>query len=329
MAKRPTLADVAAEAGISRALASIVLRGAPGASDATRERVLAVASSLGYRPDARARLLRSSRSGLLGVVFALDGDFHSDLVDAIYPAAETAGYSVALSARGPRRTEAQALQTLLDLNVEALLVLGPAGGSAHLTDLPVPAVPVLDPSPAAGLSAVMTDEAEGVRLALEHLWQLGHRRIVHTGGGKASGADARESAYTDFMHSRGQESVVLPGGDNEATGISAAPSLASLLKEGAGATALLAFNDAQALGLVHGLRTLGVEVPRNLSVVGYDDSHLAALAYADLTSVRQDPDALAAAAVRVAVGVLEGRHEQVLVAPSLTVRSSTAAPARA
>lgn len=328
MAKRPTLADVAAEAGISRALASIVLRGAPGASDATRERVLAAASRLGYRPDARARLLRSSRSGLIGVVFALDGDFHSDLVDAIYPAAEAAGYSVALSARGPRRTETQALQTLLDLNVEALLVLGPAEGSARLSDLPVPAVPVMDPSPAAGLSAVMTDETEGVRLALEHLWQLGHRSIAHASGGTASGAEAREAAYTDFMRARGQRPAVLPGGANEAAGILAVASLASLLREGA-ATALLAFNDAQALGLLHGLRTKGVEVPRDLSLVGYDDSHLAALAYADLTSVRQDPDALAAAAVRVAAGAIDGRHEQVLVPPSLTVRSSTAAPAQA
>jgi DNA-binding LacI/PurR family transcriptional regulator len=89
--RRPTLADVAARAGVSVALVSIVMRDAPGASDATRTRVLEVAGRLGYHPDSRARLLRSGRSKLLGVVFGVQHAFHGDLVTGCYDAAEKIG----------------------------------------------------------------------------------------------------------------------------------------------------------------------------------------------------------------------------------------------
>src|SRR3954471_2853001 len=89
--RRRNLADVAARAGVSTALVSIVMRDAPGASAATRERVRHAAGELGYRPDTRARLLRSSRSRLLGVVFGVQHAFHGDLVSGLYAAAERAG----------------------------------------------------------------------------------------------------------------------------------------------------------------------------------------------------------------------------------------------
>src|SRR5919202_3048298 len=96
--RRPTLQDVALRAGVSRALASIVIRGAPGASPQTRDRVLAAAADLGYRPDARARLLASGQSRQLGVVFLMAGRFHLELLDAPFVAAERAGDELLLSA---------------------------------------------------------------------------------------------------------------------------------------------------------------------------------------------------------------------------------------
>ena len=90
--RRPTLADVAARAGVSTALVSIVMRGVKGASTDTRERVMQAARDIGYRPDSRARLLRSSHSRLIGVLFGLRHPFHTDLVEGIYAAAEPAGY---------------------------------------------------------------------------------------------------------------------------------------------------------------------------------------------------------------------------------------------
>ena len=102
---RPTMADVARAAGISTALVSIVMRGVPGASDATRARVVRIADELGYVPDERARKLRQSRSRVLGVAFELQQPFHGDLVERLYAAAALHGYDIALSAVAPSRDE--------------------------------------------------------------------------------------------------------------------------------------------------------------------------------------------------------------------------------
>ena len=139
MDRRPTLADVAARAGVSTALVSIVMREAPGASAATRERVLAIADELGYRPDIRARLLRRSRSRLLGVVFGVQHAFHGDLVGGLYAAADRVGYELALSAVTPGRDEERAVGSLLQDRCEALVLLGPQAPTAYLADARGPA----------------------------------------------------------------------------------------------------------------------------------------------------------------------------------------------
>jgi DNA-binding LacI/PurR family transcriptional regulator len=329
MAKRPTLADVAAAAGVSRALVSIVVRGAPGASDATRERVLAAAAQLGYRPDTRARLLRSSRSHLLGVVFDVDGPFHTEIIEALYPAAAALGFDITLSARGHRRSEDEAIRSLLDLGVEALLVLGPASSSDALAAQPAPVVSVLEPHTDPRLSSAATDEAAGIALAVEHLRGLGHTRIAHVDGGAAAGSGARKLAYEQLMADDAAPPLVIAGGPSETDGMKAARTLLDLRALRSPAeppTAVVVFNDDAALGFLHALDAAGTGVPAELSVVGYDDSRLAALAHVQLTSVRQDPDALAGAAVAAAADALEGRRTHTLVPPSLTVRSSTAPP---
>src|SRR5690242_12292014 len=133
--RRPTLADVAAHAGVSVALVSIVLRDAPGASTSTRARVRKVAEELGYRPDSRARLLRRTRSRLIGVVFGVQHPFHGDLVNGLYAAADAAGYELALSAVTGDRDERRAVGSLLQDRCEALLLLGPRLPAAELGDL--------------------------------------------------------------------------------------------------------------------------------------------------------------------------------------------------
>ena len=116
---------MAARAGVSVALVSIVIRDVPGASPESRQRVLQAADELGYRPDARARLLRSNRSRLLGVVFGVQHAFHGDLVGGLYRAADRLGYELALSAVTPDRDEQRAVASLLQDRCEALVLLGP------------------------------------------------------------------------------------------------------------------------------------------------------------------------------------------------------------
>src|SRR3954452_2439726 len=120
-----TMADVAARAGVSRALVSIVFRGVPGASPATRQRVLEAAEELAYRPDQRARLLGSNRSRMIGVVFGLHREFHAELVEALYRTAGTTGYDLALGASAPSRDESRAVQSLLEFPLEGLILPGP------------------------------------------------------------------------------------------------------------------------------------------------------------------------------------------------------------
>jgi len=133
--RRTTLADVAAAAGVSVPLVSIVMRDVPGASAATRQRVRRIAADLGYRPDQRARLLRQQRSRLLGVTFEVEQAFHGDLVEGIYAAAEPAGYDVVLSPIAQGRREARAIEDILGDRCEAAILLGPRSSTRSLIEL--------------------------------------------------------------------------------------------------------------------------------------------------------------------------------------------------
>ncbi|WP_329343641.1 LacI family transcriptional regulator [Streptomyces sp. NBC_00663] len=330
--KRPTLAHVATRAGVSVALVSIVMRGAKGASDATRERVLKVAEEIGYRPDTRARLLRSSRSRLLGVQFGLRHPFHTDLVEDIYAAAEPAGYQIALSAVAPARGERQAVEALLADRCEALILLGPQAPAARLADLAtqVPVVSVarrLQPVPP-GVDVVRSADDKGARQAVEYLVTLGHRAIVHIDGGRAPGAADRRRGYRTAMHRHGlaDHIRVLPGGLTEEDGAQAAR---TLLTEPTPPSAVLAFNDRCATGVLDVLLRAGVTVPDEVSVVGFDDTRLARLAHIDLTTVAQDIPRLAELAVGRAIARLDGQatpDRENVIPPHLVIRGTTAPP---
>ncbi|RBY83613.1 LacI family transcriptional regulator [Geodermatophilus sp. TF02-6] len=325
--RRPTLADVAVRAGVSTALVSIVMRDAPGASAATRDRVRAAADEIGYRPDSRARLLRSSRSRLLGVVFGVQHTFHGDLVSGLYAAAERAGYELALSAVTPGRDERRAVGTLLQDRCEALVLLGPSSPTAALADLAtrLPVVVVARSVRSAAVDVVRTADDEGIRLAVDHLLGLGHRDVVHVDGGQAPGAAERRRGYREALRAGGLTPRVVPGGLGEDDGAAAARALLVRTLP----TAVTVFNDRCALGVLDVLRRAGRGVPEEVSVVGYDDSRIARLSSVDLTSVAQDVEQLTALAVQRALDRLDGRpvgRRELVVPPHLVVRSSTAPP---
>lgn len=325
--RRPTLEDVAARAGVSRALVSIVMRGVAGASSGTRERVLQAAAEIGYRPDARARLLASGSSRLLGVVFGLAGRFHAELLDGLYVAAEKAGYQVILSALTPNRDEGRAVETLLDFRCEAAILLEP-GRSVPVLAGRLPVVAVTWRVGTASVDVVRTSDDEGMRQAIDHLIGLGHRRVVHVDGGRGPVSAARRRAYRAAMRRRGlaAEIRVVDGGINQEHGFGVAR---ALLAEGDLPTAIIAYNDDVAAGLVEALVGGGVPVPQRISVVGWDDSSLARLPHLHLTTVAQDAEELTRLAVQRSVARIRGDpvagREQVL-SPELVVRGSTAPP---
>ncbi|WP_244223544.1 LacI family DNA-binding transcriptional regulator [Amycolatopsis circi] len=327
--RRPTMVDVAAKAGVSRALVSLVFRNQPGASEATRQRVLAAADELGYRPDNAARLLARGRSRTLGVVLTVHQPFDADLVEGIYPEAERLGYDVLLSATAPGRDESKAVEALLSHRCEAVILLGSKAEPAYLAELGkrTVAVSVGRRVPGARVDSVHTADLVGVRQAIDYLAELGHRDIVHVDGGKDPGAPDRRRAYRGAMRRHKLTARVLPGAYSEDAGIAAAQ---QLLSEDRLPTAVLAGNDRCAVGLMHAFGRAGLELPKDISVVGYDDSHLSHLSYIDLTTIRQDADRIAEQAVHQAVARLEDETlepTETVLDPKLVIRGTTGRPA--
>src|SRR3954466_11036134 len=173
---RPGLEDVAAEVGLSPASVSLLLSGAAGPSERTRQRVLETAARLGYRPDWAASLLARRRSGLIGVMMDVRSDYHGELVEDVHEAAERHGYDIVLSTITRTRDEERAVETLVDSRCEALVLLGPEGPAAWLAalDRQLPVVVVGRPFPSAGVDVVRAADDVGMGLAVDHLVELGH-----------------------------------------------------------------------------------------------------------------------------------------------------------
>lgn len=328
MQRRPTLEDVAERAGVSRALVSIVMRDVAGASEQTRERVRRAADEIGYRPDPRARRLRQHRTKLIGVTFTAGQEFHADLVDGVYVAAEELGYDVVLSGVTPHRDEPRALRTLVDDRCEGLVLIGPEMPAGQLGDLAGRAAVVVVARRVHGVDAVRSDDVAGAVLGMDHLVGLGHRRILYLDGGRAPGAAERRRGYRRAARAAQLPELTGPGGLTERDGAAAA---AAMLKSKALPSAVFAFNDRCALGVMDVLIRAGIDIPQQVSVLGFDDSPLAGLAHIDLTTIRQDSAGLARAAVQRLVarldgGSVDGGAVDLTREPTLVVRSSTAPP---
>jgi DNA-binding LacI/PurR family transcriptional regulator len=310
---------------------SLVLRNQPGPSEATRGRVLEAARELGYRADRTASLLARRRSRHLGVLMDVRNTFHAELAADIDAAATKLGYDLVLSVVTPARDERRAAEILLDFRCEALLLLGPADQAGWIGDLgrQFPVVVIGRRMPGAAVDVVRAADDQGVAQAVRHLTGLGHRDIAFVDGGRGTIASDRRRGYRQAMRRPGlaARARVIPGDHTEEAGIRAARALQADLP-----TAVITSNDRCAVGLLDAFARRGVAVPDAVSVVGYDDSMLARLAHVDLTTVSQDAHQQAERAVELVVERLEGRRaapREVVLAPHLVVRSTTAPPREA
>ena len=342
--KPATIADVAARAGVSKALVSLALRGEPGPNPATRERVLAAAAALGYRANRTASLLARRRTRQLGVVANVRNPFQAELVEDLQAAADALGYELALSPLTRTHGEPRAIETLLGVRCEALILLGPISPSRALAELArrIPVISVGRRVRVAGVDAVLAADDQGVRQAVDHLVALGHRAIAHIDGGTGPIAAVRRRGYQRAMAAHGLQARVIPGDLTEQAGAGAAAALAgggevapaggeasSGGGRGARPPAVVAVNDRCAVGVLDALTRAGVGVPTEVSVVGYDDSALAQIAHVDLTTVNQDAARQARLAVEAAVERLDGgrtRRREVVLPPRLVIRGTTAPP---
>jgi DNA-binding LacI/PurR family transcriptional regulator len=331
-----TMKDVAAAAGVSQSTVSRILNDVPVAisvSDRTRERVLELARELGYRPHPFARALRGAPSMLLGaIVRDITDVFFASAIEALSIEARARGYSLVLGTARAEADEALALTAVLEArHCDAIVLLGDLRDEPRLVDdlrrARIPVVALWHGSDAAPFASVSVDNRAGIRAALDHLYELGHRRVAFCGNDTLLDVHERRVAFEMRAAELG-----LPVGpelvrhtDNTLAGGEAA--FAELLAVPDPPTAVLAATDVIAIGVIHAAYERGVRVPADLSVVGFDDVPLAAAIVPGLTTVQMPVAAMVGAAVeRVTDGAAAGDDPPAPFRPSLVVRGSSGPP---
>jgi DNA-binding LacI/PurR family transcriptional regulator len=305
----PTQEDVARRAKVSRALVSLVMRGAPNVSEKRRRRVLRAAEELGYRPNAFARSLASKRVDTIGVLINdVTNPYFGGVYSSLAAAAERTGLDllVAPGTRAPGK-EAALVHTLLEHRVAGLVLLSPLMSAADMRRLTVdvPTVVVGRVTSIAGVDVVTTDERQAATSVISHLTELGHRDIVHITGGSNMAARDRSRAYHEVMEEFGLEPREVPGAFTDAGGERGGRAVLEIRPL---PTAVIAANDLIAVGAMGVFRSHGHRVPEDISVVGYDDSQIARLELVQLTSVRQSVHEFGAAAVALLADRIEHPH---------------------
>lgn len=333
----PAMSDVAALAGVSHQTVSRVLNDHPNVRPATRERVLDAIRTLGYRPNIAARVLATARSATLGVVTtgsALYGP--TSTLIAVEEAAREQGWyvSVATIRRYDAETMHQVLDHFMDQGVAGIVVIAPQTDVAEAVDTfraPVPVVTVAARDAGADGSSlsVAVDQQRGARIATDHLLDLGHETVMHIAG-PLDWYDARQrvTGWREALEARHvavQRLHVATWTSDD--GFRIGTRLAEEIRAGMGPTAVFTSNDQLALGLLHAFWEQGVQVPRDVSVVGFDDIAGASHFIPPLTTVRQPFAELGAASVGLLLRALDGDVVPVeRIAPWLVVRQSAAEP---
>lgn len=292
--RQPTVRDVAARAGVSIATVSRALRGHANVDPSTRQRVEEAARTLNYRPSGVARSLRLRATRTIGLIVTdIENPYFPQIVSAVEDAARERGYSVLLAdgRRDPER-EIESLEVLAERQVDGLIIASTAltlRHKARIRDVPCPVVIVNGVSTVAAVPAVLSDNTTGGRLAAEHVLALGHRRLAYLAAPSADDWAVRErmAGVRSALAAHGLTDdalAVVPTTEGVEGGDAAAR---DIIKGGARVTALLCYNDLTAIGAIRGLRAMGLDVPRDVSVVGFDDIEMASHVDPPLTTIRQ------------------------------------------
>ena len=326
-----SLATLAAHLGLSQAAISRVLNGSPAAQSippATQERILAAARLFNYRPNVLARSLRRGHSMTVGVLVPEISEGYATLVLAgLEQGLLQAGYAFFLCSHHHRAEVVERSQTMLvERAVDGLVAIDTTLVHHGL----LPTVTVSCPEPGGAATDIVLDHARGAQLALEHLHQLGHRRIAVIKG-QAFSSDTEPRWRAIVKAARALRLTLEPSAVAELEGDAPThepgyQATRRLLAAGASFTALFAFNDVSAIGAVRALREAGLTVPRDVSVVGFDDVQSAAFQNPALTTVRQPLHAmglLAAEEIVKAIGSPGLEHKPLVVEPELMLREST------
>jgi LacI family transcriptional regulator len=330
-----TLKSVAAHVGLSPGTVSAVLNDAPSAKHipkATRERIIAAARKLDYRPNFFAQSLRRQRTFTIGVIAHEIGDGYSSTVIAgIEDCARQKDY---FFVTGVHRHNLELFEKysrlLLQRGAEGIITLD--FNLPH--SLPVPAVAIPGHTENEGVTNIVLDHRRAAELGLKHLTELGHSKIAILRGHPASSdSHSRWNALEEVARDMGLEldpELVIQIDSQESTPSLGYPYGKQLIEKKRPFTALFAYNDISAIGAVRAFQEAGLHVPRDVSVVGFDDIPAAAFHYPSLTTVRQPLRRMGEIAVETLVERIDGQKEwqrEIVVQPEIVIRESTG-PAR-
>jgi DNA-binding LacI/PurR family transcriptional regulator len=326
------LADVARKAGVSEATVSRVLNGKPGVSDATREAILTALDVLGYE---RPTKLRGDRARLVGLVLP-------ELQNPIFPAfAEVVGSALAQQGYTPVLctqtaggvSEADYVDLLLSQQVSGVVFAGglytqadaPHDHYQRLTARKLPTVLVNAPIDGLGFPTVSCDDASAAEQAIGHLFSLGHTRIGLLLGPSDHVPSKRKLASALRAADRAGHPITRDRIVHSLYSLEAAQASASRLLQ-SNVTGIVCASDPMALGAIRAVRRAGLNVPGDVSVVGFDDSALMNCTEPPLTTVRQPIDTMGRHVIELLVNQISGKavpHDELLFEPELVVRAST------
>ncbi|SEE63760.1 LacI family DNA-binding transcriptional regulator [Jiangella alba] len=315
--ERPTIADVAERAGVSKGLVSFALNDRPGVAPQTRERILAAARELGWQPSLRARALSVNRAFALGLVITRDpeiitGDpFYPSFIAGVERELAPAGQALVLSVVPDEEAELAAYRKLVaDRRVDGIFITDLRHDDARIAlaeELGVPAVTLGRPEGPSPFPAVSMDDRAGIEAAVDHLVGLGHRSIAHVAGpARMLHGSRRRKAFEDAMARAGLRATMVVETDFRAA--DGARATRDLLARHEDPTAIVYANDPMAIAGLGFAQRAGLRVPEHLSITGFDGSDIAEHIYPALSTVATDAVSWGAVAARVLLQEIAGEN---------------------
>lgn len=329
---RITIKDIARAANVNPSTVTRALQGSDRVKAATRDKISSLAREMGYVPNMAARTLVNRRSGLVGLVIPdMTNPFFANLGKGIEDEAAKHDLRILINdTRGVEATEREAVQLFLELKVDGLIVPMARCTQQYYDELGA-TVPVVHVNRDEATHHVSCDTVQGSILVMRHLLELGHRRIGFVRGPAGPGREPKMFAYRQAMQEAGldydPDLIFTFDGTLESS-----ESIADLLQTlKARPTAVFAWNDVNAIALMHALRDRGLKIPHDISIAGHDDIQLAGCVDPGLTTVRWPMYELGQQSVRYLYSVGHGQvpRDPQVPEPQLIVRGSTGSPVAA
>lgn len=335
-----TIFDVAKASGVSSSAVSYALNGKPGVSEATRAKVLDVARELGWKPNGAAQSLAQSKTRRIGLILGYDPQllavepYMMNLISGLGAELEERDYSMLIRMSMDDEDEVAIIRDwIATSNVDAMLLLNLEIGDPRIALMQenpqMPVLAVADASITGGLPTLTSDDAAAVGIAVQHLYDLGHRRIARVAGPEELGHSyIRDAAFSEITAEFGMKYRCLHTDYTPAAGSAATQRLLSVPDA---PTAIVYDNDVMALAGEGVAAMQGVRVPDELSIMSWDDSFMCEAAHPQITALHRDIVQAGHVAASIMLKLIDGEHIGVVEEPpyQLVCRESTGRPVRA